>query len=69
MPGVKGIDPKELEIEAVALYSDVAQHGGFHCSDEMLNKLQSNITWSAKSNFCGHSHRLPPARRAHGLDR
>ena len=49
--GVKGIDPKELEIEAVALYSDVAQHGGFHCSDEMLNKLQSNITWSAKSNF------------------
>lgn len=48
---VKGIDPKELEIEAVALYSDVAQHGGFHCSDEMLNKLQSNITWSAKSNF------------------
>lgn len=49
--GVKGIDPKELEIEAVALYSDVAQHGGFHCSDEMLNKLQSNIAWSAKSNF------------------
>lgn len=49
--GVKGIDPKRLEIEAVALYSDVAQHGGFHCSDEMLNKLQSNITWSAKSNF------------------
>ena len=49
--GVKGIDPQELEIEAVALYSDVAQHGGFHCSDEMLNKLQSNITWSAKSNF------------------
>ena len=49
--GVKGIDPKELEIETVALYSDVAQHGGFHCSDEMLNKLQSNITWSAKSNF------------------
>ena len=49
--GVKGIDPKKLEIEAVALYSDVAQHGGFHCSDEMLNKLQSNITWSAKSNF------------------
>ena len=49
--GVKGIDPKELEIEAVALYSDVAQHGGFHCSDEMLNKLQSNIIWSAKSNF------------------
>lgn len=49
--GIKGIDPKELEIEAVALYSDVAQHGGFHCSDEMLNKLQSNITWSAKSNF------------------
>ena len=49
--GVKGVDAKDLEIEAVALYSDVEHSGSFRCSDEMLNKLQSNITWGAKSNF------------------
>lgn len=49
--GVKGIDAKDLEIEAVALYSDVEHSGSFRCSNEMLNKLQSNITWGAKSNF------------------
>ena len=35
----------------MALYSDVEHSGSFRCSDEMLNKLQSNITWGAKSNF------------------
>ena len=49
--GVKGVDAKDLEIEAVALYSDVEHSGSFRCSDEMLNKLQSNITWGAKSKF------------------
>ena len=49
--GLKGVDPKNVEIEAVALYSDGEHSGSFRCSDEMLNKLQSNITWSAKSNF------------------
>ena len=49
--GVKGVDAKDLEIEAVALYSDVEHSGSFRCSNEMLNKLQSNITWGAKSNF------------------
>ena len=49
--GIKGIDPKDVQVEAVALYSDVAHSGSFHCSNEMLNQLQSNITWGAKSNF------------------
>ena len=35
----------------MALYSDVEHSGSFRCSNEMLNKLQSNITWGAKSNF------------------
>lgn len=49
--GVKGVKPEDIRIEAVALYSGVEQNGKFHCSNEMLNQLQSNITWSAKSNF------------------
>lgn len=35
----------------VALYSDLEQTGSFACSNEMLNQLQSNIVWGAKSNL------------------
>ena len=48
---VKGVEKENFEIKAVALYSDIADRGSFECSDEMLNKLQSNIKWSTKSNF------------------
>lgn len=49
--GVSGIKEEDLKISAVALYSSVAETGSFSCSDEMLNQLQSNIRWGAKSNF------------------
>ena len=49
--GVAGIDEKDLELRARALYSEIEQNGEFSCSNEMLNKLQSNIVWSTKSNF------------------
>lgn len=49
--GVTGIDEADLELSAVALYSDMTSNGEFSCSNEMLNQLQSNILWSAKSNF------------------
>ena len=49
--GVEGIDETDVEIEALALYSDVKQIGSFSCSDERLNRLQQNIIWGAKSNF------------------
>ena len=49
--GVEGIEKKDLELKAYALYSDVPAAGGFSCSDERLNKLQQCITWGAKSNF------------------
>ena len=29
----------------------MALTGGFECSDELVNKLQSNIIWGQKSNF------------------
>lgn len=48
---VFGIKPEQIEVMAVALYSDFDQIGEFSCSNSLLNKLQSNIVWSGKSNF------------------
>ena len=49
--GVTGIAAEDLEITGVALYSDLEAAGSFTCSNEKLNRLQSNILWSAKSNL------------------
>lgn len=49
--GVVGIEPENIEIKGVALYSSIKETGSFSCSNELLNQLQSNIIWSAKSNF------------------
>ncbi len=48
---VNGIGKADVEISAVALYSDIGRTGDFSCSNAMLNQLQSNIIWSSKSNF------------------
>lgn len=48
---VTGAAPEDLEITGVALYSDLTTTGRFTCSNEKLNRLQSNILWSAKSNL------------------
>ena len=47
--GVTGADQDAITVEALALWSDVRQIGSFSCSDRMLNQLQSNILWSARS--------------------
>lgn len=49
--GVSGASPDFLSIKAVALYSDLKPIGAFRCSDGDLNRLQSNLVWSGKSNF------------------
>lgn len=48
---IEGIPREDVEVCAKALYSDVEKQGEFSCSSSELNQLQSNITWSAKSNF------------------
>ncbi|HIY97265.1 MAG TPA: glycoside hydrolase family 78 protein [Candidatus Borkfalkia excrementigallinarum] len=48
---ISGIAPENVEVCALALYSDFDETGNFECSDALLNKLQSNIIWSGKSNF------------------
>lgn len=48
---VEGISEDNLELSAYALYSDIEQTGDFECSNEDINRLQKNISWSGKSNF------------------
>ncbi len=48
---VKGISRDKIRVTARALYSDVPDNGSFTCSNEMINRLQENIRWGAKSNF------------------
>jgi len=48
---VEGIEEENIEVSGFVLYSDIEQIGNFKCSNEMLNRLQENIRWSAKSNF------------------
>ena len=48
---VEGIGEQDVEVSALALYSDLEQTGRFSCSNDMLNRLQSNIVWGAKSNL------------------
>lgn len=39
------------QVEAVVCHTDMEVTGDFSCSDEMLNKLWSNVRWSTKGNF------------------
>ena len=48
---VWGIEPERVEVTALALYSDIDRIGSFRCSNELINRLESNIIWSSKSNF------------------
>lgn len=49
--GVKGIESENLELSALVLHSNIHEIGYFCCSNDMINRLQENIRWGAKSNF------------------
>jgi alpha-L-rhamnosidase len=38
-------------ITGIVIHSDMPETGTFHCSDPLINQLQSNIVWSQKGNF------------------
>ena len=48
---VSSAGKEEIELRALALYSDLETAGSFRCSHAGLNRLQSNLTWSGKNNF------------------
>ncbi|KAH7038335.1 putative alfa-L-rhamnosidase [Microdochium trichocladiopsis] len=38
-------------VETVVCHTDMAPAGSFSCSDELLNRLHANVTWSMRGNF------------------
>lgn len=48
---IDGIDAADVEVAAYAIYSDIQKIAAFECSNEDLNRVQSNIEWGARSNF------------------
>jgi len=44
-------DPENIELTAIAVYSDMKRTGYFESSDKMLNKFFENALWGQKSNF------------------
>ena len=60
--------PTEETITGIALSSDTPVVGSFACSDPMLNQLSQQHLLDAAGQLHRHPHRLPPARRAPGLD-
>ena len=42
---------KKDQIEAVVIHTDLPDTGHFECSNEMINKLFSNIVWGQRGNF------------------
>ncbi|MFV0465362.1 MAG: family 78 glycoside hydrolase catalytic domain [Lachnospiraceae bacterium] len=62
---VKGIEiVNASDFCAYAIYSDMDITGGFHCSNERINKLVSNTIWSQKSNFMDVPTDCPTRERA-----
>lgn len=49
--GIRGARKEDIDLKAIAVYSDFETIGSFHCSNEDLNQLQSNLVWSGKDNF------------------
>ena len=59
------LDLSRAEIEAVAVYSDLEETGGFRCSHELINRFYRATVWSMKGNHLD----IPtdcPTRERHG---
>jgi alpha-L-rhamnosidase len=44
-------DLTPADLTAVVISTDLARIGTFECSDELLNRLHSNVVWGARGNF------------------
>ena len=57
------------DLTAVVISTDLDRIGTFECSDDLLNRLHSNVVWGAARQLRRRPDRLPAARRAARLDR
>ena len=49
--GIEAADAVPNMFTACAMHSDMEKIGSFHCSNELVNQLQSNISWGLRDNF------------------
>ncbi len=56
--------PENIQIEAIAVYTDMEERAGFTCSNEKVNRLFQNCMWSMKGNFCDVPTDCPTRERA-----
>ena len=47
---ITGIDPDQVEVEAVVVHSDLERIGSFECSDPLINQLHNNVVWGWRGN-------------------
>lgn len=45
------VAPSADTLSALVVGSDMARTGYFHCSNDLVNKLHENVTWSMRGNF------------------
>ena len=62
MTGGKDWKPEQFTAKAISSANPVT--GSFRCSDEKLNRLQSNIYWSQRSNTIGTPTDCPTREKA-----
>lgn len=48
---IEGISLDDIDVVGYHLSSKIEEVGSFSCSNEMLNRLDENIHWSARNNF------------------
>jgi alpha-L-rhamnosidase len=48
---ILGVDPAQVDVEAVVVHSDVERIGGFTCSEPLLERLHDNVVWGQRGNF------------------
>lgn len=45
------VEPKPEMFTACVMHSDMSRTGSFTCSNELVNRLQENVSWSMRDNF------------------
>lgn len=47
---ITGIDPDQVDVEAVVIHSDLERIGSFECSDPLISQLHGNVVWGWRGN-------------------
>ena len=61
---ITNVDLSSACFTAIAVYSDMEEAGVFECSDQRVNQLVQNTSWSMKSNFVDVPTDCPTRERA-----